>query len=308
MTATEHPERVNVRRPVQFSAENLLLNRLKNVNLSSDNSSPAEFWCIQDVNDDFTKLNECIQSTAQVDDELYKRDEEHELYVKGCVAVWTKGAYEMVKQSRMPTTCFTVQSPIRFAFFCPNTFFKSPNPDKRDEKQRQSILDFDRHSKSERVKFGICLIDSDTLRVYSSCGEDYRTSFPFPISNIMQTKYGLLLEKNASSASVDDVHSMAMPRLYSLSHPLNDICPILMKTLNGHTSFVTDARVTVAFSMIENNLVMIHDAKIGKHILCKLRKATQDEKQKVGGKELVKCRTSIRNNTEYHYIFDFSFG
>lgn len=284
MTATEHPERANVRKPVQFSAENLLLNRLKNVNLSSDSSSAAEFWCIQDVNRDFTKLDECIQSTAQVDDELCKRDEEHELYVRGCVAVWSKGAYEMSKQRRMPTTCFTVQTPIRFAFFCPTTFFKSPNPDKREEKQRKNILDFDFNTKDENVRFGICLIDSETIRVYSSCGEDYRTSFPFPIANVMQTKYGLLLEKNASSASVDDIHSMAMPRLYSLSHPLNDICPILMKTLNGHTSFVTDARVTVAFSIIEYNLVLIYDGKIGKHILCKLRKATHDEKQKVGGK------------------------
>lgn len=274
---------MNVRKPVHFSAENLLLNRLRNVNLSSDNSSTSEFWCIQDVSRDFTKLDECIQTTAQVDDELCKRDEEHELYVKGSVAVWTKGASEVAKKYKMPTTCFTVQTPIRFAFFCPSNFFKSQNPDKHEEKQRKSILDFDSKSK-ESVKFGICLIDSETLRVYSPCGEDFRTSFPFPVSSVLQTKYGLLLEKNASSATLDDVHAMAMPRIYSLNHPLNDICPILLKSLNGHTSFVTDAQITVAFTIIENNLVMIYDGKIGKHILCKLRKATQDEKQKVGGR------------------------
>lgn len=261
---------------------------MKNVNLSSDSSSHAEFWCVQDVNRDFLKLDECIQSTAEVDDELCKHDEEHELYAKGCVAVWTKGAYEMSKLRQMPTTCFTVQSPIRFAFFCPSSFFKVPDPDKREEKERQSILDIDRKANEKSIKFGICLIDSETLRVYSSCGEDYRTSFPFPISNVLQTKYGLLLEKNASSATVDDVHSLAMPRFYSLSHPLNDICPILMKTLSGHISFVTDARITSAFTVVENNLVMIHDGKIGKHILCKLRKATSDEKQKVGGNKMDK--------------------
>lgn len=272
-----------MRKPVQFSAENLLLNRLKNVNLSSDGSSSTEFWCIQDVSRDFIKLDECIQTTAQVDDELCKQDEEHELYARGCVAVWTKGAYDVAKQRKMPTTCFTVQTPVRFAFFCPNSFYKSPDPDKREEKQRKSPLDLDPNVKVNTLKFGICLIDSETLRVYSPCGEDYRTSFPFTISNVMQTKYGLLLEKNASSSTLDDMHSLAMPRLYSLSHPLNDICPILLKTLNGHVSFATDSRVTVAFTVPENNLVMIHDGKIGKHILCKLRKATQDEKQKVGG-------------------------
>lgn len=259
------------------------MNRLKNVNISSDSPSPAEFWCIQDVNRDFTKLDECIQSTADVDDELGKRSEEHELYAKGCVAVWTKGAYEVNKQRQLPSTCFTVQSPIRFAFFCPSSFFKAPNPDKREEKQQKTILDFDSKANEDSIKFGICLIDSETLRVYSACGEDYRTSFPFPISNVLQTKYGLLLEKNASSATVDDVHSLAMPRFYSLSHPLNDVCPILLKPLNGHINFVTDARITIAFTIVENNLVMIHDAKIGKHVLCKLRKATADEKQKVGG-------------------------
>lgn len=283
-----------MRKPIQFSAETLLLNRLKNVNLSSDNSWPAEFWCLEDTNRDFSKFDDCLQSTAQVDDELCKRDQEHELYVKGCVAVWTKGAYDMSKPRRLPYTCFTAQSPIRFAFFCPSTFFKSPNPDKRPEKLRKSILDIDNKTKKVPAKFGICLIDSEAMRVYSPCGEDYRSSFPFPVSNVLQTKYGLLLEKNATTASIDDVHSLAMPRLYSLSHPLNDICPILIKSLNGHVSFVTDARTTIAFAVTENNLVMIHDGKIGKHVLCKLRKATPDEKQKVGGQYFNSHLYSVR--------------
>lgn len=259
------------------------MNRLKNVHLSSDSSSSSEFWCIEDVSRDFGKPDECILSTAQVDDEICNSDEEHELYVKGCVAVWTKGAYDANKRKKLPLTCFTVRSPIRFAFFCPSTFFKSPNPDKRNEKQRKTFLDFDRKITENSPKFGICLIDSDTLRVYSQCGEDFRSSFPFLVANVFQTKYGLLLEKNASMASIDGVLTLAMPRFYSLSHPLHDICPILLKSLNGHISLITDERITIAFILTENNLVMIHDAKIGKHILCKLRKATHDEKQKVGG-------------------------
>lgn len=255
---------------------------MKNVNLS-DSSSPSEFWCIQDVSRDLTKLDECIQTTAQVDNEIFKRDEEHELYIKGCVAVWTNGAFEIAKQRNMPTTCFTAQTNYRFAFFCPSNFFISPNPDKRDETLRKILLNSDRKSKEDSIKYGICLIDTETLRVYSPCGEDYRTSFPFPVSNVMQTKYGLLLEKNASTSSVDDIHLMAMPRVYTLTHPLNDICPILLKSLNGHISFITEQRIAVAFTVMEYNLVMIHDGKIGKHVLCKLRKATQDEKQKVGG-------------------------
>lgn len=287
--AVEHTGPSNVKKPIQFSTENLLLNRLKNVNLSSDNNtSNTEFWCIQDVANDFSKTKENT-STANVDELLNRRDDEHELYVKGCVAVWTKGIYETSMYNRkMPTTCFTCQSPIRYAFFCSNNFFTCANPDKREEHQRSRILDFDNNSSNQSKKlneenFGICLIDSETLRVYSPRGEDYRTSFPFPLSNVLQIKNGLLLEKNASSATLDENHSMAMPRIYSVSHPLSDVCPVLLRTLNGHISFVTDARIKIAFTVIENDLVMIHDAKIGKHILCKLRKATQEEKQKVGG-------------------------
>lgn len=258
---------------------------MKNVNISSDSSSTSEFWCIQDVSRDFDDIDQLsTQNTTQIDDTLSTKDDEHELYVKGCVAVWTKGVfYEQSSQRSMPTMCFTCQSPIRFAFFCPSSLFTCPNPDKRkaDQQHRLGNL-YANRSKTETFNFGICLIDAETLRIYSPCGEDYRTSFPFPVSNVFQTKYGLILEKNASSAVVNDMHSLAMPRVYSLSHPLNDICPILLKAMNGQIGFVTDGRIKIAFTVFENDLVMVYDGKIGKHILCKLRKATQEEKQRVG--------------------------
>lgn len=237
------------------------MNRLKNVNISSDSSATSEFWCIQDVSREFDDIDQLsAQNTTQIDDTLSARDDEHELYVKGCVAVWTKGAYEQSSQRSMPTMCFTCQSPIRFAFFCPSNFFTCPNPDKRKADQQHRLGNiYAKRSKTESINFGICLIDTDSLRIYSPCGEDYRTSFPFPVSNVFQTKFGLILEKNASSAAVDDIHSMAMPRVYSLSHPLNDICPILFKTVNGHIGFITDSRTKIAFTVFENDLVMIYD-------------------------------------------------
>lgn len=284
-TAAEHPG-PNVKKPLYFTSENILLNRLKNVNISSDSTTTSEFWCIQDVNREFVEIDQYYaKTTAQVDDMLCTKDEEHELYVKGCIAVWTKGIYEQATTRNMPTMCFTCQSPIRFAFFCPSTFFTCPNPDKRKDQQKFRLGNLHAYrSKVETFNFGICLIDSEALRIYSTCGDDYRTSFPFPVSNVLQTNYGLMLEKNASLATVDDQHSLAMPRVYSLNHPLDDICPILWRALNGHIGFITDARSKVAFTIMENDLVMIYDGKIGKHILCKLRKATQEEKQKVGGR------------------------
>lgn len=212
-----------------------------------------------------------------------KPDDEHELYVKGCVAVWTKGINEAsIYKRKPPVMCFTCDLPIRFAFFCPSTFFTCPNPDKR-EQQDEPLFDFNRPPRKASDNFGICLIDSESMRVYSSRGEDFRTSFPFAVSNAWQFNDGVLLEKTASTSTLDNTHTLDMPRFYSLSHPLNDIFPVLLKTLNGHVSFVTDANIKIAFIVPENDLVMIHDGKLGKHILCKLRKATHEEKQKVGG-------------------------
>lgn len=249
------------------------------MNLSSDSATNTEFWCIQD----FTKADQTnqIQTTAQVDIALCSHDDEHELYVKGCVAVWTKGVFDAMPH-RMPKTCFTCDSPIRYAFFCSRNFFICENPDKRESHKQNRLLYVEDDAKEHIDNFGICLIDSETLRVYSPCGTDFRTSFPFPVSNVFQSKFGLLLEKNASSAVVS-TQSIEMPCFYSLSHPLNDVCPILLRTLNGHVSFITDASMKIAFTVFENDLVMLYDGKIGKHVLCKLRRATQEEKQKVGG-------------------------
>lgn len=232
---------------------------------------------------DFDKAHEYVALPSAEVPPPTKPDDEHELYVKGCVAVWTKGINEAsIYKRKPPVMCFTCHSPIRFAFFCPATLFTCPNPDKR-EQHDDPLFDFNRPAKKASDNFGICLIDSESMRVYSSRGEDFRTSFPFAVSNAWQFNDGILLEKTASTSTLDNNHTMDMPRFYSLSHPLNDIFPVLLKTLNGHVSFVTDSNIKIAFVVAEIDLVMIHDGKLGKHILCKLRKATHEEKQKVGG-------------------------
>lgn len=262
-----------MQKPLQLSSENVLLNRLKGVSLST-----TEFWCVHDGAGD----TPADATTAHTSRPLAQPHDEHELYVKGRVAAWTKGVHDASQYKRRPPViCFTCNSPIRFAFFCPASFYMCPNPDRREQAD-EPLFDFNRPAKRAGDAVGVCLIDADSLRVYSSRGEDFRTSFPFAVSNAWQFADGLLLEKNASTSTLDVSHTMDMPRLYSLSHPLNDIFPVLVKALNGHVSFVTDASVKIAFVVAESNLVMIHDGKLGKHILCRLRKATHDEKQKVG--------------------------
>lgn len=278
---TEHPGPLVSKKSLNFPTEHLLLHRLKNVNLSSDDSS-SEFWCIRSSEECSTntglsdgpklcEFNSCDSSTGI----------EHELYVKGSTAVWTRGIN--VGNYNLPTTCFTCDSPIRYAFFCPRTFFECENPDKRAIIDQNKSVNVNYTDEDKIADFGVCLIDANAMRVYSPCGEDYRTALEFPLSNVWQTKDGLLLERNASSTVIEN-QSIAMPRLFSLTHPLNELCPVLLKTANGSVNLFTESYIKVAFSIRENDLVMLYDETGTRHLLYRLRKATQEEKQKVGGK------------------------
>lgn len=262
----------------------MLLHRLQNVNISSDDSS-NEFWCVQEIfkehagNDDVESSQ--LNSRPTTD---FIANAEHELYVMGTTAVWTKGICDGSDEQQrcLPSTCFTCDTPIRYALFCSSNFFKSENPDKRLPSMGQRECDV--RNAIDADEFGICLIDSTSMRVYSSCGEDFRTSLEFAVSNVWQTKTALLLERNASVATVGS-ESIAMPRLFSITHPLNEICPVLFKSITGSLNLLTECDYKIVFSNPENDLVMLFDYRSGKHFLSKLREATVDEKQAVSGKD-----------------------
>lgn len=123
--------------------------------------------------------------------------------------------------------------------------------------------------------------DSTSLRVYLSTGEDYLASLEFSVSNTWSTRYGILLEKNASTTTID-IHSIPMPRLFSLSHPLDEMSPVLIKSNSGSISYLTESDYKVIFVCAENDLVLMYDNKTGKHFVSKLRKASMQEANSVG--------------------------
>lgn len=280
----EHPGPLVTKKQINYSTEPMLLHRLQNVNISSDDSS-NEFWCLQEI---FKENADDGDMTANTPNSWPTTDfianAEHELYVMGTTAVWTKGICDGgdEQRRRLPSTCFTCDTPIRYALFCPSKFFKSENPDKRSPSNGQRECDV--RNASDADEFGICLVDSTSMRVYSSCGEDFRTSLEFAVSNVWQTKTALLLERNASAAMVGN-ESIAMPRLFSITHPLNEMCPLLFKSISGSVNLFTDCDFKIVFSNAENDLVMLFDYRSGKHFLAKIREATFDEKQVVSGSD-----------------------
>lgn len=254
----------------------MILYRLQNVCISDEESSINEFWKIRE----FFQVN-FDQNTSElkpVTDTVV--NSEHELYVKGTTAVWTKGINDGEPERRLPVTCFTCDTSIQHAFFCPSSFYSCENPDKRNPSTvpKTSMMSMS----CERETFGICLIDALSIRVYTPSGEDYRASLEFPVSNVWQTKTCLLLERNATNAVIEN-DTISMPRLFSISHPLHELCPVLIKSNSGAVNFLTETDYRVIFTNAENDLVMLYDNHLNRHFLARLRPATVEEKQFIGG-------------------------
>lgn len=73
-----------------------------------------------------------------------------------------------------------------------------------------------------------------------------------------------------------------MPRLFSLAHPLDEICPVLNKSATNVISYLIESDYNIIFSDENSDLLLLYDTKIGKHFISKLRKATADEIQYIG--------------------------
>lgn len=291
---TEHPGPLVSKQQINVPIEHLLLYRLQNVNISNEESALTEYWSIREICKDNDEIindleplaNRKVSSAATEITSDFFINSEHELYVKGTTAVWTKGINEDVKNCSLPRRCFTCDTPIQHAFFCSLNFIKSEDPDKRNPKKINNSDTTDNQNNSfwgGKEDFGICLIDATSLRVYTASGEDYLGSLEFLITNVWQTSICILLERSASTVTIDN-ETIQMPRMFSLTHPLNDMCPMLMKTSSGIISFLTDDDHKIVFADPETDLVIFYDNKIGRHFISKLRKATAEEQQIVGGK------------------------
>lgn len=289
----DHPGPLVSKKQINIPSEHLLLHRLQNVNISSGDSG-VEGWVMREMLTERSTAKSSEQSSAifVTENDLYINSEE-ELYFKGHTAVWSKGIASEDGEV-LPRICFTCDTPIKHAFFCSTNFVQTKDPDKREhklvveEEEPNGICligknnsDFvQRHVRQYKRCFSVRL-DSTSLRVYLSTGEDYLASLEFSVSNTWSTRYGILLEKNASTTTID-IHSIPMPRLFSLSHPLDEMSPVLIKSNTGSIGYLTDSDYKVIFVCAENDLVLLYDNKAGKHFVSKLRKASMQEANSVG--------------------------
>ena len=207
--------------------EFILLDRMQNVNLSKEEHF-NESWMIREVYQHLPVTTEEFAFLTPA-----TANSEEELYFRGNTAVWSSGLYNSSHEITSSEICYTSESPIQFAFFCTKNFL---NADYKIE-----------HKPTKRnadVNEGVGIFDTNSLKIYSTNGENLVTSIESPISKIWITKYCVIIEKEASSTSIDG-HSLSMPRIFSLVHPLDDMYPVLIKS-NLLVSYITEAEYKVS--------------------------------------------------------------
>lgn len=211
----------NEKNPSEF----VLLDRMQNVNLSKDEHF-NESWKIRDVFEHSSVSEELAFLTPA------SASSEEELYFRGNTAVWSSGLSDAEHEKASSETCYTSESPIQFAFFCTKSFLDADY--KVGSKQRSTI---------SSAPQGIGVIDTNSLKVYSSDGENLMSAVEPPISKIWITKYCIIVDKEASSSIVDG-HALSMPRVFSLVHPLDDMFPMLIKS-SLLVNYITEAEYKV---------------------------------------------------------------
>ncbi|XP_076677551.1 anaphase promoting complex subunit 1 isoform X2 [Andrena cerasifolii] len=259
-TILRHPEPVISQQVLNTQTavgENILLRRFSQVNISE--RSPKEFWIVRE--------NETCG--------------EEELYCSGKVAIHSKGD----QSTQILQTTYTCETDIKHALWCK---FHTSIPDHLGKEK-----DTEDEEDSERAVECICLIDSYTLKVFTETGEHYVSSLQFQVSAVWPTKYGILLEKSQVPSSETRYYTALdgnrlqshsetnLPVAFSLMHPLDEICPVLIK--HGNISYMYDSNQQIVFTSIEPSLAVIYDTKTGLHSVYKIRKALTDECQLVCG-------------------------
>ncbi|XP_034943915.1 anaphase-promoting complex subunit 1 [Chelonus insularis] len=235
--------------------DSILLQRLSQFNISE--RTPREFWIIRENVD-------CG---------------EEELYCSGKVAVHTKGS----PQTQVLQTSYCLESEIKHALWCnfctdtPTLVDREKGKDKEDD-----------YEKVDKTIESICLFDNYTLRVFTAEGEDYMSSLQFQISAVWATKYGILMEKSEVPLSRHTSleisrwagqNENSLPVAFSLTHPLDEICPVLIK--HGGVNYMRDSNLKIVFTSTEPSLAVIYDTKTGLHSVYKIRKASSEERQVV---------------------------
>lgn len=132
-----------------------------------------------------------FKSASRSNGEGYVEDE---LYIKGNLAIWTRGLNNcdnLLNGSKTICT-YTTQLPIQHANFC--TFYcQHPNYD-------QNLSHDDKQNAPTGTPIpALCIVDAHNIRMFTENGEDFVCALPFQVEKMWTCNYGILLEKKVES-------------------------------------------------------------------------------------------------------------
>lgn len=123
---------------------------------------------------------------------------EEELYVKGNIVVWSKGLMEQTgcSESVKRTICsYCSQNPVKQALWC--TFHcKRPNFNSNSCEVQNT------EKRLGTPMPSICIIDTQTIKVFTSNHEDFINSLPFNVTKAWNTKYGIFLVREDDGKNI----------------------------------------------------------------------------------------------------------
>lgn len=188
------------------------------------------------------------------------------------------------------TICaYTSQHPIKQAIWCT---FHDQRPVLSAEREGQHI--------SENKIAAVCVVDAESLRVFTADNEDFIDSVPFSVGHLWNTKYGIFLEKQrdgelslqrgfkecvANIVFLGHVWTMIeenktpdidnSPKLYSLGHPLEEIHPVAIK--DSTLSLIDNFSLKIVFTSEDPSIAVVYNSQTGNHCVYYIKKLKPNE-------------------------------
>ncbi len=221
---------------------------------------------------------------------------DEELYIHERVVIWSRGHGS---EGSTIIKSFTMDSPIQEALWCS---FLLPV-----DEPSASNLPPDKEVIPAQLQHAICVLEANSVSIFSSDGKDYLTALPFQVSKTWPIKNGLLFER-LQVQSTQDVSETpkrdraSLPTLFTMMHPLDEVAPVICKT--GGTagpskiSFVAETSQQILFTSEEPSLIVTYDKLLSVHSVWSLRGAKPEE-------AYVACGTAAKETQPSHGLADF---
>ncbi|KAL8567687.1 hypothetical protein ACOMHN_008995 [Nucella lapillus] len=198
------------------------------------------------------------------------RDEE--LYISGHTVVWSRvgqdGVHSTIKTFTMDS--MVLQS-LWTTFVLSGTGLASQTPPASD-------------TTGNRVtQSGVSVIESNTLTFFMDKGGEYSTVLPFQVSRAWPIQDGLLFERalTPSELAASKKNSPNHTVVFSLFHPLDDVCPVISRTSGGggppKVGYLTDSAQHILFTSQQPSLAFTYDTMVGLHSAWRIRRARPEE-------------------------------